>query len=205
MRGLAEEPKNRFKSVQEFVSAFDQAMAASPGEGPECFPSRCAASDRDSRSPCAGLAWMAGLGSREGAHRLRARREPDRDSVAASGERGCRVKPNAGGQAPAEPAKAPERSPEPQAPGRGFAAYLIWVNGGRIKDTDDELRSVRRTGWKPKNRFRLRSSRRAFEIWSKQGKPTDAAGEAVREKNMRAAEVQLLKETEEEFRRHPID
>ena len=29
LRGLAEEPKNRFKSVREFVAAFDQALAAS--------------------------------------------------------------------------------------------------------------------------------------------------------------------------------
>ena len=39
----------------------------------------------------------------------------------------------------------------------------------------------------------------------KQGRPTGAAGEAVREKNMRAAEAELLKETEDELRRHPLD
>ena len=30
---------------------------------------------------------------------------------------------------------------------------------------------------------------RAFQIWDQQGRPTGAAGEAVREKNMRAAEA----------------
>ena len=30
LRGLAEEPKNRFKNVGEFVAAFDQALATAP-------------------------------------------------------------------------------------------------------------------------------------------------------------------------------
>ena len=45
---------------------------------------------------------------------------------------------------------------------------------------------------------------RAYEIWEQQGRPTGPEGDAVREKNLHAAEVQLLKETDEEFRRHPI-
>lgn len=45
---------------------------------------------------------------------------------------------------------------------------------------------------------------RAFQIWVEQGRPTGAAGASLREKNMRAAEEALLKETLEELCRHPI-
>ena len=60
LRGLAEEPKNRFKSVQEFVSAFDQALAASPRRA-RVFPIACAALIAIVLA-FAGLAWMVGLG-----------------------------------------------------------------------------------------------------------------------------------------------
>ena len=42
LRGLAEEPKNRFKNVGEFVAAFDQALATAPG-GADCCPWHCSA------------------------------------------------------------------------------------------------------------------------------------------------------------------
>jgi hypothetical protein len=45
---------------------------------------------------------------------------------------------------------------------------------------------------------------RAYQIWEKQGRPTGAAGEAVRDQNCRAAEAELLRETEAEMRRRPI-
>jgi hypothetical protein len=48
-------------------------------------------------------------------------------------------------------------------------------------------------------------SDRAFQLWVKQGSPTGQAGADVSEKNRRAAEAELVKETEEEMRRNPID
>jgi hypothetical protein len=46
---------------------------------------------------------------------------------------------------------------------------------------------------------------RAYVMWDQQGRPSGPAGEAVCEKNMRTAAAALLKETEEELRRHPVD
>src|SRR5262249_48116376 len=42
LRGLAEEPKNRFKSIQEFVTAFDHAVGDSPAKS-RLFPAALAA------------------------------------------------------------------------------------------------------------------------------------------------------------------
>jgi eukaryotic-like serine/threonine-protein kinase len=198
LRGLAEEPKNRFKSVQEFVSALDQALAASPRRA-RLLPIALAALISIVLA-FAVLAWIAGLGPKRELP-ITQRRELIKSVATPTG--GNAVKPNAAGKAPDEPAKAREPSPELKRLVE-LRAYLIWVKAGRVKDTDDA--SVSKRNWlEAEKQIQSEVERRAFEIWNQQGKPANEAGEAVREKNMRAAEAQLLKETEEEFRRHPID
>ena len=51
LRGLAEEPKNRFPSVQEFVTAFDQALADSPRKA-RLLPMAACGRDRDPARLC---------------------------------------------------------------------------------------------------------------------------------------------------------
>jgi serine/threonine protein kinase len=60
LRGLEEEPKNRFKSVREFVTAFDQALTAPPTKArlvPLAFAMLLVV---------AGLKWIPGLGGNRG-------------------------------------------------------------------------------------------------------------------------------------------
>ena len=49
-----------------------------------------------------------------------------------------------------------------------------------------------------------KSSARAFQFWEQQGRPVGPAGEAASKKNRHIAEIQLLEETEDEFRRKSI-
>ena len=57
LRGLAEEPKNRFASVREFVDGFDQALADSSTKARLVAHGSCGL-DRESCSSLAGLAWI---------------------------------------------------------------------------------------------------------------------------------------------------
>ena len=82
-------------------------------------------------------------------------------------------------------------------------AYAIWVESGR-PDRPAGEGSRKRTGWRPNARFETRS-RPGHSDLGEAGSSDGAAGDAVREKNMRAAEAELLKETEDELRRHPLD
>jgi hypothetical protein len=45
---------------------------------------------------------------------------------------------------------------------------------------------------------------RAFQFWEQQGRPVGPEGEAASKKNRHIAEIQLIQETEDEFRRKPI-
>jgi len=195
-RGLAEEPKNRFKSVREFVTAFDLALAASPRKArllPLAFAALIAI-----LLVVAGLEWIVGLGSKRNVPitQRRALVESVANPSAANP-----VKPKNASKSPDPPANAPERSPEFKRLVQ-LRAYAIWVKRGRPTGRAGE--SVKEANWLEAERQILNEVKaRAFQIWDRQGRPTAAAGEAVREQNMRAAEAQLLKETEEELRRHP--
>ena len=102
-----------------------------------------------------------------------------------------------------EPAKPGERSPEFKRLVE-LRAFAIWVKRGSPEGEAGE--SMKEANWLEAEReVEDEVKARAFEIWDQQGRPTAEAGEAVREQNMRTAEAQLLKETEEEFRRHPLD
>lgn len=198
LRGLSEEPKNRFKSVQEFVSAFDQALVAAPTRA-RLLPIALSALIA-TLFAVAGLTWIVGLG-------------PKRDvSIAqktvlvksvATPTGANPVKAKNASTTPVPPTKtAPEQSPEFKRLVE-LRAYMIWLKRGSPKDRAGDL--VREKNWfEAERQISKEVELRAFRIWEQQGRPSAAAGEAVREKNMRAAASQLLKETEEELRRHPI-
>jgi eukaryotic-like serine/threonine-protein kinase len=197
LRGLAEEPKNRFKSVREFVTAFDHALAASPRKArllPMAFAGLIAI-----LLIFAGLEWIVGLGSKRD---VPITPRPALVESVANPTAANPVQPKDASKPPDPPANAPERSPEFLRLVQ-LRAYAIWVKRGRPTGRAGE--SVKEANWLEAERQVLNEVKaRAFKIWDQQGRPTAAAGEAVRERNMRAAEAQLLKETEEELRRHPI-
>jgi hypothetical protein len=193
LRALAEEPKNRFQSVQEFVKAFERALAVSPRKA-GLLPAALVALFAFVLV-VAGLAWFV---------RHRAKRDVPAAPVRPAAEASVipanpnPVLPPAAAK-PAEPAATtPEQSPEFKQL-VSLRAYTIWVLHGRPQGEEEE-------NWlEAEHEMLARVKNRAFEIWKKQGEPKDAAGEAVRDENMRAAIAQVLKETDEELRRHPLD
>jgi len=195
LRGLAEERKDRFASIREFVQAFDQALTAAPRK--TRLSSWVIAGLVALLLAFAGLAWIVGLGLKPSIP-VSERRVP---AVAvANPTAAIAVKEK---DAPKPAAKATQRSAEFDRLVQ-LRAYKIWVKRGRLKGPVGA--SVKEANWLEAERQIVAEVKaRAFQIWEIQGRPTGAAGEAVREKNMRAAEAQLLTETETDLRRHPID
>ena len=196
LRGLAEEPRNRFDSVREYLDAFDHALTVKPSRrlGP----------------------WVALIGLIVGLIALAAGTR----ALSRFREQALRttVKPAAAAAKPAilqssAPAAAPEpKQVEKTAPVRSpefnrlveLRAYAIWVGLGRPTGLAGEL--VKEKNWhEAEGLIETEVKCRAFAIWVKQGSPTGPAGDAVREENMRIAEQELLKETETELHRHPLD
>jgi serine/threonine protein kinase len=193
LKGLSDEPKNRFRSVQEFVSAVEQALAASsrkarvlPGVLMALFAFLVVA---------AGLAWIARHRSKSDVATPPGR--PQVESVQIPPGPNPVMPPVASN--PAEPAATtPEQSAEFKKLVE-LRAYTIWVEHGRPEGEEEN-------NWLEAERETLdRVKKRAFELWKKQGRPKDEAGAAVRDKNIRDSISELLKKTDEELRRHPLD
>ncbi|HEX3448949.1 MAG TPA: DUF2934 domain-containing protein, partial [Isosphaeraceae bacterium] len=108
---------------------------------------------------------------------------------------------------------APKKPAQPPAPSEQSAdfkrlvelrAYMIWIRRGRPMGPAGD--AVKEENWLEAERQITREVKaRADVMWDQQGRPSGPAGEAVCEKNMRTAAAALLKETEEELRRHPVD
>ena len=196
LRGLAEEPKNRFPSVCEFATALDLALANSSH--------RARLSHQGAFGIVVGLMVLAGLAwffqtSRPRDILIAGREKPFPPNPLAAA-----AVPVAVAQKPAEPPAAP---PEQSADFKRLVelrAYVIWIVQGRPTGPAGE--AVKEENWQNAERQITNEVKaRAYEIWNQQGRPTGPAGEAVCDKNMRAAEAALLKETEEEMRLHPVD
>jgi serine/threonine protein kinase len=192
LRGLAEEPADRFASVREFVTMLKQAL-----EGP--VPQRVGLAGwlwgllvaLAVIASCAVLARSrSGQGSSENATKAATRPAPPQRSA----EREPKGQASSGSQ--------PEHSPE-FVRLTELRAYKIWCEQGSPKGKEGH--AVKDKNWAEAERqIDAEVKARAYQIWEEQGRPEGAAGEAVREKNLHAAETQLLKETEEEFRTHPL-
>ena len=198
LRGLAEEPKNRFKSVGEFVAALDLALADASRRARVlriAFAALVAA-----LLVAAGLAWM--LSPRVKPHVVIAQNpalaKPDPAPPPANP-----VIPPAINKPPEPPGNPAERSPEFKRLVE-LRAYKLWVDRGRLEGPEGD--AMKEKNWLDAESQILEELKaRAFKLWDQQGRPSGAAGETVRQLNMRTAEAQLLKETEDEFRRHPLD
>ncbi len=197
LRGLLEEPKDRFADVRDFVTALDRALVA---------PSRKTLKVSLSLlGSCAvvlaavGLAWvLLGLGPNpgEGIEGRPALPDPPAGQPATN---------------PASPAKAAGDSQEKPREESGeftrmveLRAYTLWDRGGRPVGPAGE--AIKEKNWiEAERQIRDEVLARAYRIWERQGRPTGAAGDSVKEKNLRTAEAELLQETEAEMRRHPIN
>jgi serine/threonine protein kinase len=198
LRGLAEDPRNRFGSVKEFLEAFDQALREKAHRRPE------------PRLVLLGLLvslLIVAAGTRAF---VRFRQRQTKAAINTTASAAVAQPSPSIASTPAEPPRpqqsemsAPARSPEFRRLVE-LRAYTIWVKSGRPTGLAGE--SVKEKNWKEAEvQIENEVKERAFHIWEKQGCPAGAAGGAVRETNMRSAEQESLKETEIELRRHPLD
>jgi eukaryotic-like serine/threonine-protein kinase len=198
LRGLAEESKNRFTSISEYLEYFDRAISSmsTRTRWPRLALVGVIA------ALLAGAVWTfafvissKGVGARGGKPAV---------NVAIARTATSTKPPLAALPVPAKTeSKAPARSPEFQRLVE-LRAYAIWVAQGRPEGVAGEL--VREKNWtEAETKITSEIKCRAFAIWDKQGRPTGPAGEAASEKNMREAERVMLKETEDELLRHPLD
>jgi serine/threonine protein kinase len=196
LKGLAEEPKNRFPSVQDFATALDLALADSSKRA--WWSHRGTLALALSLLVLAALTWFfqsTWLGDVANVEKQMPP-EPARQAT--------QPIPNSDTGIVAE---RPSESVEQSADYKWLVekrAYLIWV--GRGRPTGPAGEAVKDQNWHEAERQIANEVKaRAFEIWDKQGRPTGLAGEAVSVKNMLAAAADLVRTTEEEMRRHPVD
>jgi eukaryotic-like serine/threonine-protein kinase len=198
LRGLAEEPKNRFASVQEYLDSFDKALISTVPK------------TRWLRLALAGL--IASLLALAGWSGLLT---PEWKQTVGAGVRRAAdptdAKPVKGRPSPPQEPKDPART-EANVPERSrefnrlveLRAYVIWDSQGRPTGLAGER--VKEENWHEAERqIEKEVTSRAYTIWVKQGRPSGEAGVVVRDKNMREAEAELLKETEDDLNRHPLD
>jgi eukaryotic-like serine/threonine-protein kinase len=199
LRGLAEEPKNRFPGVREYLVAFNQALISPSAHGR--WPRLAIAAGLiASLLALAGWSGVFNSGRKPPveAAKLRAANGP-----VANSETLRPVLPPEPNKPAQTESKAPERSEDFNNLVK-LRAYAIWVGMGRPEGLEGER--VRDENWHNAERqIETEVTARAYTIWVKQGRPDGAAGAAVRDKNMRSAEAELLKETEENLIRHPLD
>jgi serine/threonine protein kinase len=196
LRGLAEEPKNRFKSVRDFATALEHGFDASPRRAGSL--SWTIAGLAALLVLLAGLAWTLRPQRAVGVPVKSARPDPIPRPAAQDAAR-----PREVAKLNNPTVKAPERSLEFTRLVQ-LRAYTIWARHGRLTGKAGE--AVKEKNWLEAERQVLTEVRgRAYVIWRKQGCPTGPQGEAVREKNMRTAESEILAETESDLRRHPLD
>ena len=195
LKGLAEEPKNRFPSVREFATALDLALANSLNGAR--LSHRGALSLIAGLILLAGLAWLFQSGGRRGVP-VGEKQQPQALNPLAP-----LPDPLQGAQKPAQPPAPPEQSADFKRLVE-LRAYMIWIRRGR--PTGPAGDAVKEENWlEAERQITTEVKARANVICDQQGRPSGSAGEAVGEKNMRAAAAALLKETEEELRRHPVD
>ena len=199
LRGLAEEPRDRYPSVGAFLTAFEQALTSSPRKR------------LGSRLATTGFLFILLVVATAAAFVTFG---PGKDGSGVGRDRHD-PKPNSGAQAGANPGQAPagqqapgaELGPPPQSPELmeliKLRAYRIWVESG--KPTGQAGDAVRLKNWiEAEKQVDKEVEVRAFQFWEQQGRPMGPEGEAASKKNRHVAEIQLLEETKDEFRRKQI-
>lgn len=186
LRGLAEEPKDRFPSVRDFAAALDQGLSTRPRRARNVLVALVA-----TLSLCGAAAWVM----------WNQNIEPN------SGVPTERVVTQADAGAPAvasEPAAKPPEHSKDFKELVELRAYVLWDRGGR--PTGEAGKAVEQKNWlEAERQISDEVDKRAHLIWKKQGSPMGKAGEAVSELNRRTAEAELLEETRAAMRRNPIN
>jgi serine/threonine protein kinase len=193
LRGLADEPEDRYPSVRAFLNDLDRTLD---------HPARGGAGRWASAVLLVLLIVAAGVA-------LAARPWFGTHADAAppgGGTRGPVVRAAAPAQQPAPaaeelPRPGPARSPDFIALVKHHS-YRLWVEQGSPEGKLGD--AVRDKNWhEAERRVEADVNERAYCYWVKQGSPGGAEGEAVSERNRRRAEAELLKEYEATLRKPP--
>jgi len=197
LRALAEEPKDRYSSVAAFLTAFEQSLTTSPRKalGGKLAVTGLLIVLLVVASAAAFVTFGPGKDLAGGG---RDHKEPNPGARAGAPP----------GQAPAElnPADAvpdsPPRSPEFKKLTE-LRAYRIWIEVGRPTGKLGE--ALKERNWaEAEKQVNAEVEARAFQFWEQEGRPVGPEGEAASKKNRDIAEIQLLQETQDEFRRAQI-
>jgi hypothetical protein len=198
LRGLAEEPRDRYPSVGAFLTAFEQSLTSSPRTG---LGRRLAVTGFlvILLVVVSAAAFVTFGPGKDAAGVGRDRKDPDPGSQTRAHPAQTPAEQKAAGAEPGPAPRAPEFTKLTQ-----LRAYRIWVRAGR--PTGQAGEAVKEKNWvEAEKQVNAEVAARAFQFWERQGRPVGPEGEAASKKNRHEAEIQLLQETEDEFRRKPID
>lgn len=197
LRGLADEPEDRYPTVREFLDDLKGALK---------HPARWRRPRLLAFGGLAALVLTVGAAFILSSWRDDPGRMPPGQAVvpeggSADGAGRSGPRPETKAEPPEAPAAPSERSPAHSRLVQ-LRAYRLWVDQGSPKGKRGD--EVRERNWHDAEvQIDAEVDRRAFQYWEEQGSPQGAEGEAVREPNRRRAEEALLRETEEELRRPP--
>lgn len=192
LKGLAEQPSDRYATVGDFVTALAPPLSASPRRQPVENWLLIAV------ALCLTAAAAALVANQTGTSR-----GPDKPLPASPPRRELPQSQNAVEKPKyVDPAEKTRLSAEFAQLTR-LRAYRLWVEQGRPRGKAGE--AVKDKNWtEAEKQIEGEINALAYALWEKEGRPKGAEGEAVRERNRHAAEVQLLQETEEAMRTHPV-
>ena len=197
LRGLAEEPRDRYPSVGAFLTAFEQSLTSSPRTG---LGLRLGVTGfLIILLGVAGAAAFVTFGPGKDAPGVgRDRKEPNPAAQPGAQTVKTTTQEEPAAAVPASPPRSPELTKLTE-----LRAYRIWVEAGRPTGKAGE--AVKEKNWvEAEKQVNAEVEARAFQFWEQQGRPVGPEGEAASKKNRHIAEIQLLQETEDEFRRKPI-
>ncbi|WP_165228922.1 serine/threonine-protein kinase [Aquisphaera insulae] len=191
LRGLEEDPRERYDSVGHLVRAIDPHLeSARPA-------ARGLGSGLRYGAATAAILLAAGVGL---AAMARLNQGPVVPPAAHPVVPPAATAPAADQRPGPDAAKPAERSAEFRKLTE-LRSYRMWVVQGKPKGDDLATRN-----WLEAEKVvAAQVEARAYEMWVAQGKPEGAEGAAAADRNRREAERQLLREAEEEARLHPLD
>ncbi len=196
LRGLAEEPRDRFPSVTAFLTAFERSLVSSPRRG---IGRRNAimATVAVVLCVCCAAAFVK-IGPRT------AVRGPVDDRAVLRRSAGADGRPD-NTETNGVPASAVTDSLATSPELRKLVelrAYKIWVDVG--SPTGKLGEAVKDRNWADaEKQIKAEVDARAYQLWVQQGSPVGPDGESASKRNRHEAVIQLLKEIEQQSRRSP--
>lgn len=195
LKGLAEQPSDRYPSVKEFVAALLPSLGTGRRAGAISKRVLIGSLLVLALALTAGVVAVVATGGAGGDHAApvqeEAHAQPAELEVLQPAEESAQEASNG--------SSAEQRSPEFTQLTR-LRAYNLWVGQGKPEGAAGD--AVELKNWiEAEKQIEKEVDARAYSLWEQQGRPTGAAGETASVLNRRTAEKQLLRETEDAMRR----